>query len=78
MSALSLRLPEFLHKAVKTLAKREHTSVNQLIMLAIVEKLSALDTVDYMEARIKRADRKKFLAILKSAPKVEPDEEDRL
>jgi len=77
MSALSLRLPEFLHKAIKTLAKEEHVSVNQLITLAIAEKISSLETVGYLQDRAKKADRKKYLEILRSAPNRAPSEEDK-
>ena len=47
MSTLSLRLPDSLHDAARTLAKREHASINQLIATAIAEKVSALMTEDY-------------------------------
>lgn len=78
MSALSLRLPESLHKAAKVLAKKEHISINQLIMLALAEKIAALDTVDYLNERAKKGSRAKYLNILKKAPNVKPDNQDKL
>src|SRR3989304_5370317 len=54
MSAMSLRLPNSLHEAAKELAEREGISVNQLVATALAEKLSALMTVEYLQARAKR------------------------
>ncbi len=78
MSAISIRLPNSIHEAAKILAKREQISINQLITLAISEKLSALGTVDILEQRAKRASREKFLDVLKSAPDIEPEDRDKL
>jgi hypothetical protein len=77
MSAISVRLPDSLHEAAKILAKKEHTSINHFITLAVSEKLSALGAEEFLEARAKRADREKFLKVLKKSPNVEPDEFDK-
>ena len=77
MSAMSLRLPESLHRASKELAKREGISVNQLVVTALAEKLAALMTEEYLE-RAKRGTRNKFLAAMAQVPDVEPEPEDRL
>lgn len=77
MSALSVRLPESLHKYAKQYAAHEGISVNQLISTALAEKLSALATQDYLEQRAKRASRRKFDAALASIPDVRPDPRDR-
>jgi hypothetical protein len=60
MSALSLRLPESLHRRVRELSEREGISINQLIATAVAEKLSALDAEDYLAERARRGDRNKF------------------
>lgn len=78
MSALSLRLPESLHNAAKVLAKKEHISINQLIMLALAEKIAALETADYLGGRAKKGNRAKYLAVLNKAPNIKPDDEDKL
>jgi hypothetical protein len=57
---------------------REGTSINQLISSAVAEKLAALLTEEYLEARAKRGNRKKFEAALRTVPDVEPEEFDRL
>ena len=60
MSALSIRLPESLHKNARLFAATEGISVNQLISSALAEKLAALATEEYLEQRAKRASRAKF------------------
>jgi hypothetical protein len=78
MSTISLRLPESLHARVRLLAHQESVSINQMITLALSEKIAALMTEDYLHARGKRADKQKFLKILKKVPNREPSSEDRL
>jgi len=78
MSALSIRLPESLHERVRELAAREGVSINQLIAAALAEKMSAIMTADYLEARARRGTREKFLAALAQVPDVEPESQDRL
>lgn len=78
MGALSLRLPESLHRKLGELAEQEGVSINQLITSAVAEKMSALMTEQYLSARAKRASRRKFEAVLAKVPNVEPEELDRL
>jgi hypothetical protein len=78
MTTVSLRLPNSLHRGVKDLAKREGVSMNQIIATAVAEKLSALMTEDYLEARARRGSRERFEAGLAKVPDVEPEERDRL
>ena len=60
MSTVSLRLPNFLHKEVKGIAKEEGISINQFIATALAEKMSALRTQEYLEQRAARGSRDKF------------------
>lgn len=78
MGALSLRLPESLHRKLGEVAEREGVSINQLISSAVAEKMSALLTEEYLAARAKRASRPKFEAVLAKVPNTEPEEFDRL
>lgn len=64
MSMVSLRIPHFLYKKVKEMAKSDGVSINQFIAKALAEKLSALKTEEYLENRAKRANRDKFEATL--------------
>lgn len=78
MGALSLRLPESLHRKLGEVAAREGVSINQLISSAVAEKMSALMTEEYLEGRAKRGSRKRFAAVLAKVPDVEPEASDRV
>jgi hypothetical protein len=78
VSTISLRLPDSLHDAVRELSKKERTSINQFITLALAEKISALMTEEYLEERAQRGDRAKFEKAMAKVADVEPEEEDRL
>lgn len=78
MSTISVRMPESLHKRLKHLSKKEKTSINQLVTLAVAEKLSALETLEYLEQRAARGSREAFDQILAKVPDVEPDPGDAL
>ena len=78
MGALSLRLPESLHRKLGEVAARDGVSINQWISSAVGEKMSAQLAQEYIAERAKRASRKKFDAILSRVPDVEPEEADRI
>jgi hypothetical protein len=68
MSALSLRLPESLHRKVRELAEREDVSINQFIATAVAEKMSALLTLEYLEQRAQRGSRAHLRSVLRRVP----------
>lgn len=72
MSALSLRLPDSIHRHIKELANKEGVSINQFIASAVAEKVSAIATEDYLRTRSERADKPAFQAILAKVPLREP------
>ncbi|MEP7135819.1 MAG: toxin-antitoxin system HicB family antitoxin [Chloroflexota bacterium] len=78
MSAISLRLPESLHKAARDLARTENISINQLITLALAEKVSALAAEDFIQKRAARASKQKFVNALAKVPHAAPADYDRL
>lgn len=78
MSNISLRLPKSLHETARDLAKRESISMNQFITLAVAEKVAALMTMDYLEARAKRGSREAFDRAMAHVPDLEPEEADRI
>lgn len=78
MSTISLRLPDSLHNRARALAKEDGISINQFIASAVAEKMSALDTKNYLEQRAKRGSLAKFRAALAKVPDVEPVVRDRL
>ena len=78
MSAIQVRLPSSLHEAVRELAKSENVSMNQLIILAVAEKVASLLTETYIQERAERANRASFEAALAQVPDVEPASDDAL
>jgi len=78
MGKLSVQLPSSLQKQLRDCASAEGTSIDQLISSAVAEKLAALLSPEYLETRAKRASGKKFEAVLKAVPDVEPPAYDRL
>jgi hypothetical protein len=77
MSTISLRLPESLHKKARALAKKENTSINQLVSSALAEKISALMTEEYIKERAKKGSKEKFKRALSKVPDVEQENYDK-
>ena len=51
MSNYALRLPESLKQAAKRIAAADDTTMNQLFVVAIAEKISAMETAQFFEQR---------------------------
>lgn len=77
-SNFALRLQPSLLEELRRAAESEGVALNQLINVAVAEKLSALRTEEYFRERGNRADRAQTLQILERAGKgnapVEGDE----
>lgn len=78
MGALSLRLPESIHRHIRDIAKAEGVSINQLISSAITEKISAIMTEEYLQQRADRANIKDMEAVLNKVSKRDPLKGDEL
>jgi predicted transcriptional regulator len=78
MTTLSIRVPDSLHRAIKELATKDGYSMNQFLITAAAEKLSALETVDYLRHRAERANLKDFDSLLGRVPDSDPDAGDEL
>ena len=78
MSALSLRLPQSIHRHIREIAKKEGVSINQFVSSAVSEKISALMTEDYLKSRAKRAKKEDFRKILAKVPSRKPIARDEL
>lgn len=76
-SNFALRLQPSLLKEARKLAEAEGVALNQLINVAVAEKLSALRTASYFAERAARADIPEALRILERAgtgrPPIEGD-----
>ena len=77
-SNFALRLQPSLLDEARKLAESEGVALNQLINVAVAEKISALRTEEYFNARARRADPAKVARVLKRVgkgnPPVEGDE----
>lgn len=56
LTTFPLRLPRSLKEAAERVASEDVTSMNQLVVAALAEKLSAMKTAEVFEERGKRAD----------------------
>jgi hypothetical protein len=77
-SSFPLRLASSLQEEARRTAESEGISLNQLINLAVAEKISALRTEEFFRERRRRADVNKARKILKRAGKEPPREGDEL
>lgn len=66
-SNFALRLQPSLMEEAKKVAESEGVALNQLINVAVAEKLSALRTEEYFHLRAQRANRSETLRILARA-----------
>jgi hypothetical protein len=77
MAALSLKLPESIHRHIREIARQEGVSINQFISSAVSEKISAILTEEYIKKRADRADFEKVEQILANVPDRETTPEDQ-
>jgi hypothetical protein len=73
-----LQIPDSLHHQAMQLVQREQFSLEQLMLSALAEKLSAIQTDDLLAKRAQRGSRDKFQAVLAKIKSTEPEDFDRL
>lgn len=66
-SNYALRLPASLKKAAEEVALEDGATLNQFIVTAVAEKVSALKTADYFTSRASRADATAAMKLLRRA-----------
>ena len=77
-STYPLRLPASLKSAVAEISKEEGTSINQFVVMAVAEKISAMKTAAFFATRAAEADIETALRILHRDGGKPPEPEDRL
>ena len=77
MSAISIRLPDSLHRMAKDIARKDQVSMNQFSASAVAEKVSALATEQYINERAARGSTAKFRAALAQVPDAPPENFDQ-
>ncbi|HEB63338.1 MAG TPA: CopG family transcriptional regulator [Gammaproteobacteria bacterium] len=72
----ALRIPDYYKKEIMQV--KGDTSINQFIVNAIAEKLSALHTEEYLQERAKRGSREHALSVLDRVADVPAEDFDRI
>jgi hypothetical protein len=62
---------------IKKVSKDDNVSINQFIASAVTEKITALETENYLQTRAARGSRKAFSEILSKVPDAPADSADR-
>jgi len=78
MAHYALRIPESLFSYARQVAGEEEVSMNQFFVTAIAEKVSALKTQTYFQARQARGDQNAFDLWLSASPNASPITGDEL
>ncbi len=78
MNQLNIQLPDSLYRSLRELAEQDGISPDQLVTLAIAEKIAALRTERYLQERASQGDRGRYEAVLAKVPDVQPEPGDRL
>ena len=77
-STYPLRLPASLKSAVAEISKEEGTSINQFVVMAVAEKVSAMKMASFFATHASEADIEAALRILRRDGGQPPEPEDRL
>ena len=68
MSTLSLRIPDSLHRTLKSAVKQDGVSINQFVSLAVAEKLLALQTFNLIAEKAAKGSQENFLKAMSMVP----------
>lgn len=77
-SNYALRLPASLKQGAEQVAREDGTTLNQFIVSAVAEKLSAMKTANYFSERAERGDLQAALTFLNRSGGLPPADGDRL
>jgi hypothetical protein len=78
MSTLSLRIPDSLHRTLKSVAEQDGVSINQFVSLAVAEKLSALQTFNLIAEKAAKGSQQSFIQAMSIVPAGEVVEGDEI
>lgn len=68
MTTLNLNLPNSIQRHLQEMADMDGVPIDQFVMSAVAEKISALTAEAYLRTRADRADPEAFQAILEKVP----------
>ena len=72
MTTLNLNLPNSIQRHLQEMADMDGVPIDQFVMSAVAEKISALTAEKYLRTRADRADPAAFRAILDKVPHRSP------
>jgi len=78
MSTLTISIPESIRCRVESLAREDGVPVDDFVASILSQRIAVAEADSYVRQRASRGSAEQMLEILKAAPEVEPDEEDRL
>jgi hypothetical protein len=78
MSAIQIEMPKLVHDRAQKLARAQSMSLDRLMVVALVEKLSTVFPDNALEKRARRGNRNGFEKFMAGVPDIEPDELDKL
>ena len=76
MSAVTVELPNSLHKKLEELARKEGFSLEQFLASAAAEKLSVMLQTEFLEREARLGTRAGFDRVMQAVPDVEPEHPD--
>ncbi len=76
MNTLNLTLPNSIQRHLQEMADMEGVAIDQFVLSAVTEKISALTAEAYLRRRANRANPAAFLAILDKVPQRTPVADD--
>lgn len=78
MSTITISLPDSVRQRVESLAQEDGVPVDAFVSSILSQRVAIADADSYVRHRAKRGSAAQMLEILRSAPKIEPEEHDRL
>lgn len=78
MSTLTISIPDSVRRRVESLAQEDGVPVDAFVSTVLSQRVAVAEADSYVRNRALRGSAAQMLEILRSAPPVEPDENDRL
>jgi hypothetical protein len=78
MSTLNISIPDSIRQRVEVLAREDGVGVDSFVATVLAQRVAVADADSYIRRRGERGSAKQMLEILSQAPRVEPEDKDRL
>lgn len=78
MSTLSIQLPDSIRQRVEVLAREDGVGVDAFVATVLSQRIAVAEADSYVRRRAVQGSARQMLDILEMAPKVEPEERDRI